>query len=492
MHRFSRSISQRLLWGLIVVSVVYTLAIAWFTVADSVDEVYELFDAHLAQTGLALLRVADPDEGDTAGMPAIANMPALRVVFDQWPELPQRLAQMRSGSARATAPSIESMHLQYERSLRYQVWGRDGVLILRSANAPSAPMTLQEGLSESPGQNGSTWKFFAVWDRHHDFRIVVSEDYGLRNRLVRSIALHVASPLGLGLPVLILLVWLSIRRSLAPLDRLVMDVESRKPDNLDLIDNSQTPHEVKPMVQALNHLLQRMALSIEGERRFTANAAHELRTPLAAIQAQVYLVKSAHDEQERHNAVTQLQRGVERAIRLVGQMLTLARLDPQTALADTQAVNLSEVAKSVCAELAPLALQRGQTLELHADTAMDTIPGNADMVSMLISNLVDNAIRYTPGDGLIHVEVCGTEQAVCVQVHDNGPGIPAEQRERIFERFYRVAHSDQTGTGLGLAICRRIAELHNANVYVQPGPDGLGTSAVACFSIQPIKNPQHE
>lgn len=485
---FTRSINQRLLLGLTIVSVVYTLAIAWLTVRDSVQEVYELFDAHLAQTGLALLRVADPDEGDTASIPAVADAPSMRVVFDQWPELPQRLAQIRSGSTRVTAPSIESLHLQYERRLRYQVWGRDGALILRSANAPSTPMTLHDGLSESPAEDEHKWKFFAVWDRHHDFRIVVSEDYELRNQLIRNIALHVSSPLGLGLPVLIFMVWLSVRRSLAPLDRLVLEVESRKPDSLTSIDESQAPQEVQPLVLALNQLLQRMSDSIEGERRFTANAAHELRTPLAAIQAQVYLVKNAFNENERQSALTHLQRGIERAIRLVGQMLTLARLDPQQSLEDVQAVSLGDIAESVCADLAPLALQKNQTIELQSCPQLAQIPGNPDMVSMLISNLVDNAIRYTPMGGKISVEVRSQVEYVCVEVHDNGPGIPEDQRERIFDRFCRVAPAEQTGTGLGLAICKRIGALHNAKLHVEPGPHGVGTTAVVCFAMQAFPN----
>ena len=484
-----QSLSQRLLFGLIAVSVVYTLGIAWLTVRDSVDEVYELFDAHLAQTALALLRVTDPDEADMTTVPTSIVAPDLGVVFATWPELPQRLSRVRSVGSGVVVGSIEAMHSQYEKSLRYQVWSRDGLLLLRSANAPQEVLTPNDGLSESTEVDGQTWKYYAVWDRHHDFRIVVSEDNDLRNRLVRNIALRVVSPLGLGLPVLLVLIWLSIRRGLWPLGRLAQEIESRKPDSLTPLDETQVPNEVRPLVGALNHLLERVGNSLEGERRFTANAAHELRTPLAAIKAQAYLVRTAEGEADRQDAVAQLQRGIERAIRLVGQMLTMARLDPQQALPEVEAIDLLDVAESVCAVLAPLALQRGQTLELHAEPGLAPLQGNADMVSMLISNLVDNAIRYTQSGGHILVNLSREDRSICLRVEDDGPGIPPQLRERVFERFYRVANADQAGTGLGLAICQRIAALHGATIRLQSGANEVGTCALVCIALTQPADP---
>jgi two-component system sensor histidine kinase QseC len=232
------------------------------------------------------------------------------------------------------------------------------------------------------------------------------------------------------------------------------------------------------MVLALNDLLQRMAQSLESERRFTANAAHELRTPLAAIQAHLHAARAAESEAERLRAMYQLQRGVERGIRLVGQLLTLARLDPEQTLPDIQPVSLGEVAQAVCAELAPLALQRGQILELHVEPELPPLAGNADMLAMLLGNLVDNAIRYTPRGGQISVAVRRCASGFLMKVSDDGPGIPAAQRERVFDRFYRIANQDQPGTGLGLAICQRIAELHHATIELADGLDGDGVGDV--------------
>jgi two-component system sensor histidine kinase QseC len=488
-----QSLSRRLLVGLVIVSFIYWAVIAWLTIRDSVDEVYELFDVHLAQTALALLRVTDPDESDPIVIPARNQAPPLHEMFSQWPELPERLAKLQSGSLSPARPgagvepvvtgSIHSMHTQYEKNLRYQVWSGDGTLLLRSANAPAGSMADQDGYSETMDGQGRAWRHFAVWDMHHHFRIVVSEAHELRNRLVRRIALHLASPLALGLPVLIVLLWFSISRGLNPLGVLTREIQTRKPDNLVPLDAASAPGEVRPMVLALNGLLQRVTHTLEGERRFTANAAHELRTPLAAIQAQLHVVRKSETEDEHQQALQQLQHGVERGIRLVGQMLTLARLDPDQALPEAQPVNLGEIAQTVCAELAPLALQREQTLELAIEPGLAALSGNADMLSMLLSNLVDNAIRYTPRDGRIDVAVSRRMTGLLIEVSDDGPGIAAEQRERVFDRFYRIASQGQAGTGLGLAICRRIAELHKAQLVLTEGLNGRGVTARVIFSV---------
>jgi two-component system sensor histidine kinase QseC len=486
------SLSQRLLVGLLVVSFAYWAVIAWFTIRDSVDDVYELFDAHLAQTALALLRVTDPDDDDPLTIPNYTETPPLREIFTHWPDLPERLASARStyGGAGEVAKmpsgprseSMHSLHVEYERRLRYQIWDGEGNLLLRSANAPAEVMTAVDGLSESTDSEGHLWRHYGVWDRHHHFRILVAENHELRNRLLRNIALHLASPLVLGLPVLIFLLWFSVSRGLDPLAALKREIASRKPDSLTPLDADGAPGEVRPMVLALNELLRRMNDTLENERRFTSNAAHELRTPLAAIQAHLHAARCADGEEERQRSMNQLQRGVERGIRLVGQLLTLARLDPEQAMPDVQPVNLGEVAQAVCAELAPLALQRDHTLELQVEPELPTLPGNADMLSMLLANIVDNAIRYTPRGGHIHVEVRRGESGMVMEVCDDGPGIPAAQRERVLDRFYRIAGQDQPGTGLGLAICRRIAELHNARIVLADGPGGKGIAARVSFA----------
>jgi two-component system sensor histidine kinase QseC len=490
------SLSQRLLVALLIVSFAYWAVIAWLTIRDTVDETYELFDAHLAQTALALLRVTDPDDEEPIGLPASDDTAPLREIFYQWPDLPERLANLRKTgrleaggvnvSGKGFTGSIHSLHKEYEKKLRYQIWDGHGYLLLRSTNAPDARMTTEDGYSETTDAEGRVWRHFAVWDQHHNFRIVVGEDHELRNGLVRRIALHLVSPLVLGLPALIFLLWISISRGLDPLGGLTREIGRRMPDSLTLLDADRAPGEVRPMVVALNRLLQRMNDTLESERRFTANAAHELRTPLAAIQAQLHTARAADDDAEREAAFDQLQRGVTRGIRLVGQLLTLARLDPDQPLPDATAVDLGGVAETVCADLAPLALQKDQNVELQIEPGLPTPQGNADMLSMLLSNLVDNAIRYTPRCGSIGIDVRRKEGGIVMTVADDGPGIPADQRQRVFERFYRIAAQDQPGTGLGLAICGRIAELHGASITLDDGPGGRGLVVSVFLPVAPI------
>jgi two-component system sensor histidine kinase QseC len=293
--------------------------------------------------------------------------------------------------------------------------------------------------------------------------------------------LSAAIPLVLGLPVLFFLLWFSIRKGLSPLAALSQEIIKRQPDNLTPIDAKSVPDEVKPIVTALNDLLTRMGQTLEHERQFTDDAAHQLRTPLAAIQAQLYTARHTVAAAPHQLALDQMQASVARGIRLVNQLLALARLDPRQASPAVSHVSLDEITEAVCAELAPLALQRDQTLELLTAPNLPPIPGNADMLSMLISNLLDNAIHYTPPGGQICISIEPDDGGLQLAVSDDGPGIAPDVRQRVFERFYRVASQDQPGTGLGLSICRRIAELHHANLTLSDGLNGRGLTVRVHF-----------
>jgi two-component system sensor histidine kinase QseC len=482
------SLRRRLLVGLVLVSLGYWAVIALLTVRDSVNKVDELFDLHLAQTALALLRVTDPDDDDPADIPDNTDStPSLSAIFSPWPHLTDRLARKPDtpGALPQAAGSPQTLRENYERSLRYQVLAGNGALLLRSANAPAAAMTSTDGYSQAADPSGQVWRYFALWDRHREFRIVVAEAHDLRNQLMRGIALQTASPLALGLPVLLLLLWLSIRRGLDPLAVLTRAIKARKPDNLVPLDTAVAPREVRPMVLALNSLLQRVASTLEGERQFTAHAAHELRTPLAALQAHLHVARATPPGPDHEQAMDHLQQGVERAIRLVGQMLALARLDPQQLLPSAPAFDAADTVQAVCAQLAPLALQKDQTLELDMEAELPRVQGQADLLSMLVSNLVDNAIRYTPAGGHIQVAARRGAAGLTIVVQDDGPGIPPTDRLRVFQRFVRLRGEEQPGTGLGLAICQRIAELHRASL--QLGEPASGQGLVVTLSLPPIE-----
>ncbi|MBI4996008.1 MAG: sensor histidine kinase N-terminal domain-containing protein [Rhodocyclales bacterium] len=487
--RTRSSLGRRLMATLIAASLGYWAVVVGIMIDDSINEAYELFDSHLAQTALALLRVADPDDTEPIQMPPHAEPPGMGEIVGDWPHLAQRIMAIRERLSAAEGPatadtSMHSLYGEYERHLRYQIWSRGGNLLLRSVNAPAAPLTERDGFSEFSDGKGSGWRMYGVWDQHGSVRVVVADAVDKRANLLRGIALNLVKPMVLGLPVLLFLLWYSIRRGLDPLRQLAREISDKRPESLTPIDAGTSPEEIRPMVLALNGLLQSVSRAMENERCFTANAAHELRTPLAAIQAHLAVARTATEPGEREQSLDQLQRGLERSIRLVGQLLTLARLDPEQALPDAEPVNIRDLLESACAEIAPLALARGQAMELTVAGDLAPLTGNGGMLAMLFANLIDNAIRYTPDGGRVAINAFQRESGLCVDVTDDGPGIPVAERERVFERFCRLADQSKPGTGLGLTICRRIAELHGAGIELVDGPGGRGLTVRLRFPAQ--------
>ncbi|HSO46206.1 MAG TPA: ATP-binding protein [Rhodoferax sp.] len=498
MTGFGRSkfaLSHRLLVALGVVSFMFWAVMTAFSTRDNIAQVNELYDLHLAHTAKAFLQMMDPDD-DEEFLPTTMSSAAIDALFNSWPELPNRetifqnLAAQGSTLNNTTAsPASQtsgrppgSKKMQYGSSLRYQLWRDDGELLFRSDNAPLVSMTPEMGFSDNTDEQAQGWRNYHVHDTAHRVHIIVSEPHDFRAQLVRSMVVDAATPLALGLPVLFLLLWFSIRKGLHPLATLSQEITKRQPDNLMPIDAKSAPDEVQPIVTALNGLLTRMGQTLEHERRFTEDAAHQLRTPLAAIQAQLYTARHTQADAPHQQALEQMQQSVERGIRLVNQLLTLARLDPKQARPEFQSLRIDKIAETICAELAPLALQREQSLELMTEPDLPAVTGNADMLAMLLSNLVDNAIHYTQRGGNIVISLEADGTGVQLAVSDDGPGIALDQRHRVLERFYRIAQQNQPGTGLGLAICKRIANLHQATLTLSDGLQGRGLTVRLHFA----------
>jgi two-component system sensor histidine kinase QseC len=418
------------------VAVCWTATLVW-SYFDAHHEIDELFDAQLAQTAQALLaqrhqlrRPGDDDEEDD-----------------------------RDGDHR---PSIAH---PYQSRVIFQIWQADQ-LLLRSPQAPTTPLVATDGFSESNDGHGR-WRYYSQWDAEHHHRVQVAEDQHDRHQLIAKIVLRLALPALVILPLLGAWVWLAIRRGLQPLDAVAAEIATRAPDRLTPLSPARAPTEIRPLAEALNTLFARVEEAIANERRFTADAAHELRTPLAALAAQAQVAVQARNDEERRHAMAQLATSLRRTTRLVDQMLTLARLDHDGAPKATQ-VRLDVLAEEICAFYGPLAIEKQIGLELVAKPV--SIGGDADMLSVLLRNLVDNALRYTPSGGQVIVEVDDDG----LSVEDSGPGIPAEERARIFDRFYRLAGQDCEGSGLGLSIVLRIAERHGAQVLLATGDSGSG------------------
>jgi signal transduction histidine kinase len=362
---------------------------------------------------------------------------------------------------------------QYQSRVQFQIWHRDGRLALRSANAPSTPISDREGFADLRQPDGR-WRSYSQWDRKGEHRVVVAENHAGRDELAGKIALRLLTPALLGLPLLGFWVWLSTRRGLAPLNTVADQIAEREPGRLQPLALGSAPEEIRPLVDAINSLFDRVEQTLEAERRFTADAAHELRTPLAALATQAQVTLRARNDEERSHAVEQLIASTRRAARLVDQLLTLARLDPdEQTTADT--VRLDQLAEAVCAIHGAPALDKGVDLELNAVPA--TVAGNTDMLRILLRNLVDNAIRYTPAGGRVTVAV----SPGLLSVTDTGPGIPPEERERVFDRFHRLAGQETEGSGLGLSIVARIAERHGAKISLDAGDAGAGLKVTLRF-----------
>ena len=327
--------------------------------------------------------------------------------------------------------------------------------------------------------DGRSWRVYATPSGKQ--AIQVAQPTALRAELAAKSAGRLLLPVVIVLPFLALLGWWIVGRGLAPLAEIANTLTQRDPTSLQPVIVAELPIEIRPLVESLNALLQRLDTSFDMQRRFAADAAHELRTPLTALTLQVQLAARAQSDDERAIALERMEHGVKRATRLVQQLLTMARLDPESAQTPAAPIDLSILATTVVDELQPLAAQKSIVLEVDA-AAPAWVLGQEDALRILLTNLVDNAIRYTATNGRVEVSVQPGDTTAQVIVQDNGPGVPPDERERVFDRFYRGRDAAAGGSGLGLAIVRQIASLHGGSVTLSAGPAG-GLRALASLPL---------
>jgi two-component system OmpR family sensor kinase len=316
--------------------------------------------------------------------------------------------------------------------------------------------------------------------------VQVAQPMSVREKRAAELALRTLVPFALLLPALAVLIWLAVGQALRPLERLTGLVQARRVNALDPLPDAELPDEVRPLVGALNELLARLQAALGRERAFMADAAHELRTPLTALHLQVDMLSRASGEAERGTAMERLSAGVQRAIRLVEQLLALAREEPRTPPRRVP-VALEPLAREVIAELLPFADAHHVDLGLGVARPL-TVPGDPDALRTLLRNLVDNALRYGGDGGRVDVSVeeggsAGGARAV-LAVTDSGPGIPPAERGRVFDRFYRRAGTAPPGSGLGLSIVKAIADAHGATLTLTSGADGRGLRVIVSFPPQ--------
>ncbi|MBF0308441.1 MAG: sensor histidine kinase N-terminal domain-containing protein [Magnetococcales bacterium] len=435
------SIRRNLLEVVLSAFLVIWLLIGLLTYVRARHEVEELFDAQLAQAA----RVLDGLTHD----PASRTMPSL-------------------------AGNDGDGH-RYEKKIAFQIW-RENRLIMRSPNMPEAPLSLKAGFSDR-WMDGEQWRIFHLASDDNGHAIQVGESYRVRNELTDRILLQVLLPLLVALPLLGWVLWHLIGRQLSFLSRISHEIAGLSCRQLTPIAPSG-PQEIQPLLSAINEMMSRVDRTLERERRFTADAAHELRTPLASLRIQAQVAVRARNDAERDNALKQILVGCDRATHLVAQLLTLARLEPNITEKGTAIVSLETPLKQVLGELVHLALEKQIDISLEEIDPPFRIVGEEAMLAILFRNLLDNAIRYVPQGGRIQAVLQGGESGVLFRLEDSGPGIPEAERETLLQPFKRGAATDSYGCGLGLSIVARIAKLHEAELVLGDSA-GLGGLSIS-------------
>lgn len=326
--------------------------------------------------------------------------------------------------------------------------------------------------------------------------VQVAETLEKRSLLANEIIKGVILPQFIILPIALALVWFALSRGLSPLAELQQRIRARRPDDLSPIDSRHVPEEITPLVKSLNEMLERLAQTIAIQKRFIADAAHQMKTPLAGMRMQSELALRQTDQHEIHQSLTQLATSSEAATRLVNQLLTLARAENLApANQPREQIDLNILARNVVQDWIQASFAKKIDLGFEQDRNAVLIFGSPLMLREMLSNLIDNALRYTPQEHsvTVRVRIDHDEALAILEVEDNGPGIPQAERERVFERFYRILGSNVQGSGLGLAIVREIASQHDARIQILDNPQPQDPAYPGClFRISFQLNPYDE
>ncbi len=440
-----KSIRHFLLLALCVVMTSVMGMAAWFSYRDSVHEIDEIFDARLAQYARLLAATAVYGSGSIIPVPE------------------------KNGSW---------IGHKYEARIAFQIWQDSVHLLTASENAGARPLAaFVQGFHNEVRDGNSRWRVFVLHDSLTQDWVMVAERHDVRLELVREIAGNAVLPAVLGTVVALLLMSWVLSRGFRPLQVIADAITHRRADDLASLQFDNIPAEVAALVDNINALLQRVRHSLERERRFSADAAHEIKTPLAAIKLQLANLQS-QARQEDLPLVSGVLRSCDDMQRMVEQLLVFNRLEPACFAGLQQPVNLLPLCREVMAQEAEFALQKNQELSLEGGDDALVLLSDPTLLQVLLRNLVHNAVCYTQTGGSVQLCVSREASQVLLEVCDNGPGIPESEREKVFERFYRVdadRHaSGVQGSGLGLAIAQEIVRLHAGTIALHSGRDGCG------------------
>lgn len=413
----------------------------WFSYRAGLQEAGEMFDARLVQSTRVLVSLVD------APLSELNAYPGEPIVLRGW-----------HGQAQGVGEDLafQDGHA-YENKLAFQVWDARGRLLLRSDSAPLTPLAERVPGYADVVIDGARWRTFTLRSREGRW-FQSAESTDIRQELATDIAGGTLTPLVLSLPLMALVIWWSVALATRSLRRLSHEIGQRDPERLALLDPDQVPREAQGLVRALNSLLQRLDVALVRERRFVADAAHELRTPISALKVHADNARLAQDATDREDSQRLLADSVARVERLIAQLLSLSRAENVGGVRHRTRLSLDALVRTEVDELRPLAEQKQQSLRVDLDDVQ--VSGDEFALGLLVRNLVENAVRYTPAGGTIEVRVSRPGAHAVLEVDDSGPGIPEADRERVFDPFYRRLGSGEEGSGLGLSIAREVLVSH--------------------------------
>ncbi len=440
------SLQTRLLLLALGFATAIWVAAGAFALRDAQYEIDELLDGHLAQAAALLMVHAQGDYDDVFDTPVLQKF----------------------------APQVA-----------FQVYV-EGILSTRSANVGVEPMVTQpDGFYTVLRDDGELWRVVITREREPEVTVLVGEKVESRQAILWALVRSLLGPLLVALPLFGLALWWSVRKGLEPLRALRGTLAQRTPQAAEPVSLKGMPRELAPLVQTLNGLLERINRMVQSERRFTADAAHELRTPIAAIRMQAQVALGAGDDvEERVHALQTTLAGCDRASRLVDQLLTLARLEANPATQVAAPVDLCAVTRRVAGELAHVALARGQELVVQAEVPC-AVAANEVLLGVLVRNLTDNALRYSPDGARVALTVQAEPGVVVLEVQDSGPGMSDESIAHLGERFFRVLGNEQPGSGLGWSIVRRLLDVYGAQAQIGRSAELGGLSVTVRWPVAP-------
>lgn len=414
---------------------------------------------------------------------SIANDPFDHILDDKITVLAQEVAaqSLQGDAVWLEDDLIDTVSADGQDKLRLQIQGKEGDFVLGNAKTLPVPKMKRDEIGVIQFRDlvvngedfrvGHLWMELPILSENRFVLVQMGETLNKRELLANEIIKGVILPQFVILPLAVLLVWFGLSRGIAPLNVLLEKIQHRQPDDLSALQSKDTPEELLPVINALNEQLERLQNTVQTQKRFIADAAHQLKTPLAALRMQVEILGTEVDEASRVRSLHRLKVGTERSTRLVNQLLALARTEAPSIMRMEQ-LDLGRIARLVTEDFVPEALNKGIDLGIELPDHAVFVSGHQLMLSEMVKNLIENALRYTPAGGTVTVRVDDSAQreATVLEVEDDGPGIPKAERKLVFDRFYRVLGTGEDGSGLGLAIVQETAQQHDATVTIDNNP----------------------